>query len=356
MGRALLGGARPGHLGVHRLPRRPAPARGRRAGLPGPRGRPGRRRPAGAGGGSAPSPRDWGRSSSEARAGRFAWLESDEDVHSAVERRLGEIAGAVAGKLRTGRSRNDQIALDLRLWMRAAARDAVAGIAAMARALVAAARGAGEAVVPVPHPPPAGPGGPPGPRAAGPRLAAGARRRSLPGCPGAHRGVSPRGLRRRGEPAPPGPGGPGAGTGPGPGVRQLARCGGGARRLHRVHVLRRPHPPRPLPPRRGDRPLGVGGVRLDGARRPPGHRLFPAAPEEEPRRGRTGAGPGGFGDRPPHRRPRHREGPAPLLRTRPAAGPGAPVRPPRRPDRRPWGPWRAWWPGPASSRRRPRPR
>jgi argininosuccinate lyase len=84
----------------------------------------------------------------EARAGEFAWQEADEDVHSAVERRLGEIAGGVAGRLRTGRSRNDQIALDLRLWMRSAAGDAVAGIAAMARALTDAARRAGEAVVP----------------------------------------------------------------------------------------------------------------------------------------------------------------------------------------------------------------
>ncbi|KAL9604974.1 MAG: hypothetical protein Q9219_000162 [cf. Caloplaca sp. 3 TL-2023] len=43
----------------------------------------------------------------------------DEDIHTANERRLGEIIGqAVAGKLHTGRSRNDQIATDLRLWVR----------------------------------------------------------------------------------------------------------------------------------------------------------------------------------------------------------------------------------------------
>src|SRR6476469_7840715 len=48
--------------------------------------------------------------------GRFAALASDEDIHSAVERRLGELAGAVAGKLHTGRSRNDQVATDVRLW------------------------------------------------------------------------------------------------------------------------------------------------------------------------------------------------------------------------------------------------
>ncbi|HRC76911.1 MAG TPA: lyase family protein, partial [Kouleothrix sp.] len=42
--------------------------------------------------------------------GRFQARPDDEDIHSAVERRLGELAGAVAGKLHTGRSRNDQVA------------------------------------------------------------------------------------------------------------------------------------------------------------------------------------------------------------------------------------------------------
>jgi argininosuccinate lyase len=41
----------------------------------------------------------------------------DEDIHTAVERRLGEIVGSVAGKLHTGRSRNDQVATDLRLYL-----------------------------------------------------------------------------------------------------------------------------------------------------------------------------------------------------------------------------------------------
>jgi argininosuccinate lyase len=47
----------------------------------------------------------------------FAFQESDEDIHTAVERRLGELIGPVAGKLHTGRSRNDQVATDLRLWL-----------------------------------------------------------------------------------------------------------------------------------------------------------------------------------------------------------------------------------------------
>lgn len=52
--------------------------------------------------------------------GDFEFVETDEDVHTAVERRLGEIVGEVAGKLHTGRSRNDQVALDLRLYLTAA--------------------------------------------------------------------------------------------------------------------------------------------------------------------------------------------------------------------------------------------
>ncbi len=47
----------------------------------------------------------------------FVFLDSDEDIHTAVERHLGELIGPVAGKLHTGRSRNDQVATDFRLWM-----------------------------------------------------------------------------------------------------------------------------------------------------------------------------------------------------------------------------------------------
>jgi argininosuccinate lyase len=43
---------------------------------------------------------------------------ADEDIHSYVERRLTERIGAVAGKLHTGRSRNDQVATDVRLWLK----------------------------------------------------------------------------------------------------------------------------------------------------------------------------------------------------------------------------------------------
>jgi len=50
--------------------------------------------------------------------GEFVIQAGDEDIHTANERRLTELIGPVAGKLHTGRSRNDQIATDVRLWLR----------------------------------------------------------------------------------------------------------------------------------------------------------------------------------------------------------------------------------------------
>ncbi|MBT8247651.1 MAG: argininosuccinate lyase [Acidimicrobiia bacterium] len=68
----------------------------------------------------------------EATEGRFEFLDSDEDVHSAVERRLYELIGPAAGKLHTGRSRNDQIALDIRLYLRRAAGERIEDLTAFA--------------------------------------------------------------------------------------------------------------------------------------------------------------------------------------------------------------------------------
>ena len=55
--------------------------------------------------------------------GTFVEKPGDEDIHTANERRLTEIVGAVGGKLHTGRSRNDQVATDTRLWTVEAERD-----------------------------------------------------------------------------------------------------------------------------------------------------------------------------------------------------------------------------------------
>lgn len=50
--------------------------------------------------------------------GRFTFTPQDEDIHMAIERRLTELIGPLGGKLHTGRSRNDQVALDVRLYLR----------------------------------------------------------------------------------------------------------------------------------------------------------------------------------------------------------------------------------------------
>jgi len=67
---------------------------------------------------------------------RFPWPSDAEDVHTVVEQRLRDLVGDVAGKLHTGRSRNDQIALDLRLFTIDALAQLDAAILGLARALV----------------------------------------------------------------------------------------------------------------------------------------------------------------------------------------------------------------------------
>ncbi|NTU59811.1 MAG: argininosuccinate lyase, partial [Deltaproteobacteria bacterium] len=53
----------------------------------------------------------------EIESGAFAFSDADEDIHMNVEKRLHAVVGPVAGKLHTARSRNDQVALDLRLYL-----------------------------------------------------------------------------------------------------------------------------------------------------------------------------------------------------------------------------------------------
>jgi len=84
----------------------------------------------------------------ELAGGTFAWHDSDEDVHTAVERRLTELTGPLGGKLHTGRSRNDQVATDLHLWLKAAAADAADACAGLIEALAGAARAHPDAVLP----------------------------------------------------------------------------------------------------------------------------------------------------------------------------------------------------------------
>jgi argininosuccinate lyase len=84
----------------------------------------------------------------EVETGEFSWTLSDEDVHTAVERRLREHIGGVALKLHTGRSRNDQVALDLHLFVREAAEGIRGGVLAAMRALVEVAEANREVALP----------------------------------------------------------------------------------------------------------------------------------------------------------------------------------------------------------------
>lgn len=73
-------------------------------------------------------------------AGSFAFAGTDEDIHTAVERRLVEIVGSVGGKLHTGRSRNNQVATDFRLWTMGACEALRQALASLQGALLASAR------------------------------------------------------------------------------------------------------------------------------------------------------------------------------------------------------------------------
>jgi argininosuccinate lyase len=67
----------------------------------------------------------------ELDAGRFAFAPDDEDIHMAIERRLTELVGAVGGKLHTARSRNDQVATDVVMFVRDAAGESAAALEAL---------------------------------------------------------------------------------------------------------------------------------------------------------------------------------------------------------------------------------
>jgi argininosuccinate lyase len=85
---------------------------------------------------------------SEIRAGTFPWSEADEDVHFNIERRLTEVVGEPGKRLHTARSRNDQVATDVRLFLRAAIDQALVAINSAQRALLDIADEHTETVMP----------------------------------------------------------------------------------------------------------------------------------------------------------------------------------------------------------------
>lgn len=84
----------------------------------------------------------------ELAAGTFRFVAGDEDIHTAVERRLTEITGDAGRRLHTGRSRNDQVITDTLLWLRTRAEDQSAALADLTRALIARAREHVDTLVP----------------------------------------------------------------------------------------------------------------------------------------------------------------------------------------------------------------
>ena len=82
------------------------------------------------------------------RDGSLAWDPDLEDVHLNLESALADRIGSVAGKLQTGRSRNDQVATDLRLWLRRAIDGLDAALVEFERSLVTLAEREGTAILP----------------------------------------------------------------------------------------------------------------------------------------------------------------------------------------------------------------
>ncbi len=85
---------------------------------------------------------------SEIEGGNFAFSPALEDINMNVEARLKEVIGEPAGRLHTGRSRNDQVATDFKLWVRDQIDAAITGIDALIRALLSQAEDGADWVMP----------------------------------------------------------------------------------------------------------------------------------------------------------------------------------------------------------------
>ena len=306
---------------------RPAARRRRRRGLAGARPHAGCGRPAHRARRSRRSSRRSTPSSASWTPTRSCSLATDEDIHTVVERRVTELAGAAGAKLHTGRSRNDQVATDLRLWLRREGRAVAAATHALQEVLLRRARGGGGDVYL--------PGYTHLQRAQPVLLAhhllahfwalardvdrwrdALARADVSPLGAGALAGSSlpldPDGDRDRARVRPP--------------VRELARRGVRPRLRRRGAVRRRARAGAPVAHRRGDRAVVERRVRVRAARRRLQHRLVDAAAEEEPRHRRARARQGRPGDRRPHGLAGHAEGAAARVQPRSPGGQGAALR------------------------------
>ena len=84
----------------------------------------------------------------EVEDGSFTLTVADEDVHTGVERRLRDLVGGIAGKLHTGRSRNDQVATDFRLWAKRMLVALGEGLVRFGEALLAVAEANADVIMP----------------------------------------------------------------------------------------------------------------------------------------------------------------------------------------------------------------
>ncbi len=85
---------------------------------------------------------------SEIEGGKFEFSTALEDIHMNVESRLKDLIGEPAGRLHTARSRNDQVALDFRMWVREQTDAAITGLQALLKALLAQAEAGVDWVMP----------------------------------------------------------------------------------------------------------------------------------------------------------------------------------------------------------------
>ena len=149
MARALR--QRPGRrpAGLHGEPAvRPAPVARRHRRLARPRRRSAARRPAQRRARSTRSSPPSTRVEHELATDTFEFVQSDEDIHTAVERRVTELAGAAGAKIHTARSRNDQVATDLRLWCKRELLAVARLVVALQDVLLARAESAGDTYLP----------------------------------------------------------------------------------------------------------------------------------------------------------------------------------------------------------------
>ncbi len=84
----------------------------------------------------------------ELTGGTFQFMASDEDIHTAIERRVTDLAGPPGAKMHTGRSRNDQVATDMRLFTKRELLDVARRVTLLQRTLLNRAKEAGETYVP----------------------------------------------------------------------------------------------------------------------------------------------------------------------------------------------------------------